>query len=140
MVDVRKPYSGLSRSLVIAIDVGTTFSGVRISSVLFLTYNRQRCIGFVRHSRTRRNTKNPWCYSVSVVDLKIRQAPIVFCRFPGQEHVAGNSKIPSIIYYDKYGTVKAAGAEVDNTSVVAQAEDEGWIKAELYDFISFQPI
>jgi len=29
-VDIRKPYSGLSRSLVIAIDVGTTFSGVRI--------------------------------------------------------------------------------------------------------------
>jgi hypothetical protein len=28
-VDIRKPYSGLSRSLVIAIDVGTTFSGVR---------------------------------------------------------------------------------------------------------------
>lgn len=28
--DTRKPYSGLSRSLVIAIDVGTTFSGVRI--------------------------------------------------------------------------------------------------------------
>lgn len=27
--DTRKPYSGLSRSLVIAIDVGTTFSGVR---------------------------------------------------------------------------------------------------------------
>lgn len=26
----QKPYSGLSRSVVIAIDVGTTFSGVRI--------------------------------------------------------------------------------------------------------------
>lgn len=26
----RKPYSGLTRSLVIAIDVGTTFSGVRM--------------------------------------------------------------------------------------------------------------
>lgn len=58
-------------------------------------------------------------------------AHCLFCRFPGQEHVAGNSKIPSIIYYDKYGTVKAAGAEVENTSVVAQAEDENWIKAEL---------
>jgi hypothetical protein len=26
----------------------------------------------------------------------------------------------------------AAGAEAENTSVQAQAEDEGWIKAELY--------
>ena len=30
VADTRKPYSGLSRSLVIAIDVGTTFSGVRM--------------------------------------------------------------------------------------------------------------
>ena len=30
--DTRKPYSGLSRSLVIAIDVGTTFSGVSITT------------------------------------------------------------------------------------------------------------
>lgn len=31
VADTRKPYSGLSRSLVIAIDVGTTFSGVSFS-------------------------------------------------------------------------------------------------------------
>lgn len=37
-----------------------------------------------------------------------------------------------MIYYDKYGTVMAAGAEADNSSVIAQAEDENWIKAELY--------
>jgi hypothetical protein len=52
-------------------------------------------------------------------------------RFPGQEHVAGNSKIPSVIYYDKHGNIMAAGAEADSSSVIAQAEDEGWIKAEL---------
>ena len=54
-------------------------------------------------------------------------------RFPGQEHVAGNSKIPSIMYYDRHGRMKAAGAEADGASVLAQAEDEGWIKVELYD-------
>lgn len=56
---------------------------------------------------------------------------MALCRFPGQEHVAGNSKIPSIIYYDQYGNMKAAGAEADGASVLAQAEDEGWSKIEL---------
>lgn len=53
-------------------------------------------------------------------------------RFPGQEHVAGNSKIPTLLYYDRYGSMVAAGAEADSASIEAQAEDEGWIKAELY--------
>lgn len=52
-------------------------------------------------------------------------------RFPGQEHVAGNSKIPSIMYYDQNGELKAAGAEAENASTVALAEDENWTKAEL---------
>jgi hypothetical protein len=56
----------------------------------------------------------------------------ILSRFPGQEHVAGNSKIPSIMYYDIHGNMKAAGAEADGAAVLAQAEDEGWIKTELY--------
>lgn len=55
----------------------------------------------------------------------------VFYRFPGQEHVVGNSKIPSVIFYDKHGSLMAAGAEAESNTVIAQAEDEGWIKAEL---------
>lgn len=51
--------------------------------------------------------------------------------YPGQEHVAGNSKIPSIIYYDKAGVFKAAGAEVESSRVIAQAENEHWQKVEL---------
>lgn len=35
------------------------------------------------------------------------------------------------MYYDKDGVMKAAGAEADGASVLAQAEDEGWIKTEL---------
>lgn len=53
------------------------------------------------------------------------------CRFPGQEHVAGNTKIPSIIYYDTHGKVVAAGAEADTATIISQAEDEGWSKVEL---------
>jgi hypothetical protein len=36
------------------------------------------------------------------------------------------------MYYDKRGKMQAAGAEAENASVLSQAEDEGWIKAELY--------
>ena len=36
------------------------------------------------------------------------------------------------MYYDQDGDMKAAGAEADGASVLAQAEDEGWIKTELY--------
>ncbi|KAG7451216.1 uncharacterized protein BT62DRAFT_1038636 [Guyanagaster necrorhizus] len=96
--DTRKPYTGTSRSLVLAIDVGTTFSGV------------------------------------SYAILEPGEIPKIHgvTRFPGQEHVAGNSKIPSIMYYDKHGRVMAAGAEADSSFVASQAEDEGWIKAELF--------
>ncbi|TFK70334.1 hypothetical protein BDN72DRAFT_870392 [Pluteus cervinus] len=96
--DTRKPYTGSTRSLVIAIDVGTTFSGV---SYAILEPN-----------------EIPKIYGVT--------------RFPGQEHVAGNSKIPSIMYYDKSGQLKVAGAEADSTSITSLAEDEGWIKTELF--------
>ena len=86
--------------------------------------------GILCHSRTRRDSKNSWSYSVRPTRIK-KINTYVFYRFPGQEHVVGNSKIPSVIYYDKHGSLMAAGAEADSSSVVAQAEDEGWIKAEL---------
>ncbi|EIN09800.1 hypothetical protein PUNSTDRAFT_66300 [Punctularia strigosozonata HHB-11173 SS5] len=96
--ETRKPYRGTKRSLVIALDVGTTFSGV----------------------------------SYAILDPG--QVPKIHgvTRFPGQEHVAGNSKIPTIMYYDKKGRMKAAGAEADTASVIDKAEDEKWTKAELF--------
>lgn len=36
------------------------------------------------------------------------------------------------MYYDKRGKMKAAGAEADTAAILSQAEDEGWVKAELY--------
>ena len=53
-------------------------------------------------------------------------------RYPGPDHVAGKSKIPSLLYYDRNGTVMAAGAEAEATQILAQAEDEEWTKVELY--------
>ncbi|KAF7327661.1 hypothetical protein MKEN_00345500 [Mycena kentingensis (nom. inval.)] len=94
--DTRRPYTGSVRSLVCAIDVGTTFSGVS--------------------------------YSI----LEPGEVPKIFgvTRFPGQEHVAGNCKIPSVLYYDSHGRMMAAGAEAE--SMASQAEDENWIKVDLF--------
>ena len=132
--DTRKPYSGLSRSLVIAIDVGTTFSGVCTTTTLQPSLLNAFFLGILCHPGTRRNPKNSRSYSVRPTPAKTKKKSYltdVLYRFPGQEHVAGNSKIPSIIYYDKHGSIMAAGAEADSSSVIAQAEDEGWIKVEL---------
>ncbi|KAK0434124.1 hypothetical protein EV421DRAFT_2088138 [Armillaria borealis] len=49
-------------------------------------------------------------------------------RFPEQEHVGSDAKIPSILYYDKTGTVRAVGAEALKDSVLEQADEEGWFK------------
>jgi len=36
------------------------------------------------------------------------------------------------MYYDRDGNMTAAGAEADKPSALSQAEDEDWIKVELY--------
>ncbi|KAL1693048.1 hypothetical protein GGG16DRAFT_123573 [Schizophyllum commune] len=53
-------------------------------------------------------------------------------RFPGQELVGGNAKIPSVLFYDENGEVRAAGAETlldDNIECVMIGE---WTKAEWF--------
>ena len=51
--------------------------------------------------------------------------------FPGQEHVVGSYKIPTMMYYDPEGNMKAGGAEAEGSAMVDLAEDYGWTKAEL---------
>lgn len=51
-------------------------------------------------------------------------------RFPAQEQITGASKIPTIIYYDRSGTVKAVGAEAMREGIFEQAEEQQWVKAE----------
>ena len=53
------------------------------------------------------------------------------CRFPAQEHVGGDSKIPTVIYYDLLGKVRAVGAEALWERIDEIAEEENWVKAEL---------
>jgi hypothetical protein len=46
-------------------------------------------------------------------------------RFPAHEHISsGASKIPTIIYYDRDGKVRAVGAEAMEGEIYGIAEDE----------------
>lgn len=69
---------------------------------------------------------------VILIKIAFSRTKFSGARFPGQEHVAGNCKIPSVLWYDARGKMVAAGAEAETSTIVSQAEDEGWIKVELY--------
>ncbi|KDR74253.1 hypothetical protein GALMADRAFT_250020 [Galerina marginata CBS 339.88] len=92
------PFRGLRRKLIIAFDVGTTYSGI----------------------------------SYSILDPG--QIPEIkgVTRFPGHQHSSGSSKIPTILYYDRSGKVRAVGAEAEVEQVYEIAEEENWIKAEWF--------
>ena len=51
-------------------------------------------------------------------------------RFPSQGVGHTDAKVPSVLYYDKTGTVRAAGAEVLARDVIERALTEEWSKAE----------
>ena len=52
------------------------------------------------------------------------------CRFPAHECTAGTAKIPTVIYYDRSGKVRAVGAEALREGICDVAEDEKWVKTE----------
>ncbi|KAG9312272.1 hypothetical protein JVU11DRAFT_7575 [Chiua virens] len=92
----REPYGGRSRKLVLAFDVGTTYSGV----------------------------------SYCILDPGEVPKILGVSRYPAQEHVGGDNKIPSILYYDRQGVLKAVGAEALQQHIIDQAEEENWVKLE----------
>ena len=51
-------------------------------------------------------------------------------RFPAQELVRADAKVPSLLYYDKSGNFRAAGAETLTESVIQTALIEKWTMAE----------
>ena len=55
-------------------------------------------------------------------------------RFPAQEIIAGASKVPSVIYYDNQGRLKAIGAEAVKDGIHLTAIEDDWYKAEWYAF------
>jgi len=52
--------------------------------------------------------------------------------YPAQERVGGDAKIPSLLYYDRMGFVRAVGAEVLQENNIETAGDEGRVKVEWY--------
>ncbi|KAJ3535906.1 hypothetical protein NMY22_g6268 [Coprinellus aureogranulatus] len=91
----RKKYAGDARRLLLAFDIGTTFSGI----------------------------------SYSILDPGIVPEIRPVTRYPCQEHVGGDSKIPTVIYYDDNGNVCAIGAETLKEGIEQDAEENGWTKA-----------
>lgn len=69
---------------------------------------------------------------VSYCFLDPGQVPVIqgVNRFPAQEHVGGDCKIPSIICYDANGTVRAVGAEATQEYIEEEIDDNGWVKLE----------
>ncbi|TFK72406.1 hypothetical protein BDN72DRAFT_957282 [Pluteus cervinus] len=94
----REPYGGRTRKLVVALDVGTTFSGVS------------------------------YCL------LDPGQVPEIkgVTRFPYQELASADSKIPTVIWYDKDGNVREVGAGAMRDGVESIAAVEEWFKADLF--------
>ena len=110
----RQPYHGSYRKLVLAFDIGITYSGVSYSILgpgLYQKYVRLR--------------------GTQLKSFKMNY-PSICLMYPAQQKVDGTSTIPSIIYYDKEGKVRAVGAEATQESVLDQAEDEEWTKVERY--------
>lgn len=50
-------------------------------------------------------------------------------RYPAQERVGGDAKIPTVIYYDNEGKPAAVGAETLADGIETKAEENGWVKA-----------
>ncbi|EPT00712.1 hypothetical protein FOMPIDRAFT_1060246 [Fomitopsis schrenkii] len=89
-----QPYKGSGRKLVIAIDIGTTYSGAA------------------------------YC----VLDPGEIPKVLSVIRFPGQEgeNKSRDVKIPSVLYYDRRGVIRAAGAEATLQDTMEEAYGEEW--------------
>ncbi|KAG9312581.1 hypothetical protein JVU11DRAFT_6978 [Chiua virens] len=97
-------YTGPSK-LVISFDIGTTFSG--ISYCILAPGTVPEILGVNRQTLC-------WLW------------------FPAQGLVGGNAKVPSLLYYDDHGNLKAAGAEVLTEANIQTALEEEWTKAEWF--------
>ncbi|TFY59589.1 hypothetical protein EVJ58_g5686 [Rhodofomes roseus] len=68
--------------------------------------------------------------------LEPREVPKVFSvtRFPGQEgeNKARDTKIPSVLYYDNDGELRAVGAEALSDATGFEAEAENWTRVDWF--------
>lgn len=54
----------------------------------------------------------------------------IWLRFPGGAAVGGNTKVPTVIYYDPAGSPCVIGEETQREGIDMLAEESKWIKAE----------
>lgn len=127
----RTVFAGPARKFVLGIDIGTTYAGMSywyVRLVLSFLYIDLTAVisassslaGFQRSYRLHGN---------SGPELSLNLTNNLY-RFPAQDHVGADSKVPSVIYYDQSGRARACGAEALRESVAEQAEEGGWEKAE----------
>lgn len=114
-----------------AFDVGTTFSGISYRYIgrfptLFRSFIRRSCS--ILDPGQVPEVKGVTRYFIQFPIRINLKAP----RFPAQEHSSGSSKIPTIVYYDKQGAIRAIGAEAASEGIFEQAEDGDWYKVEWY--------
>ena len=120
------------RGLVLAFDVGTTYSGIsyRYISLPYLIQvaNKWGLDSLLDPGETPEiKGITRWGTWSRSLDLWLNKDD---GRFPANEHISGASKIPTIIYYDRDGKVRAVGAEAMREGIYEIAEDENWVKAE----------
>ena len=106
----RKPYDGPTK-LVIAFDIGTTYSGA--SYCILERGQVPEILGVNRQA-----LRFPY---LSIFTVH---------RYPGNPRAKGDAKIPSLLYYDKNGDVKAAGAEALAQMDTQVPDEEEWTLAE----------
>ncbi|KAJ2936972.1 hypothetical protein H1R20_g123, partial [Candolleomyces eurysporus] len=94
----RAKYSGSTRGLALAFDIGTTFSGI----------------------------------SYSILDPGRVSEIRPITRYPCQEHVGGDMKVPTVVYYDHLGKPRAIGAEALKEGIEVEAEEQGWVKSHWF--------
>uniref|UniRef100_A0A0W0G793 Uncharacterized protein n=1 Tax=Moniliophthora roreri TaxID=221103 RepID=A0A0W0G793_MONRR len=97
-MSTRPNYEGLFRKMVIAFDVGTTYSGA----------------------------------SFAILDPGLPPVIESVTSFPAQLSTRGDSKIPSVIYYDQAGNVRAVGSEATEEAFLELADDEDLMKIEWF--------
>ena len=69
---------------------------------------------------------------ISFCEYKELSMNATLLRFPANEQISGASKIPTVIFYDPQGNVRAVGAEAMREGILEDARDGDWVKAEWY--------
>ncbi|KZT20036.1 hypothetical protein NEOLEDRAFT_1182864 [Neolentinus lepideus HHB14362 ss-1] len=107
----RKPYEGKGRRLVVAIDVGTTFTAASSSRKEgFLSLRRYGNLQIVRIH----------CFGFLDINSKVLR---------WLRQTTADAKVPPVLYYDKQGRPQAFAAETDDEDVIMEAESNEWYKA-----------